>query len=339
MPHLRQNLVTKQWVIVSTERAQRPKSLSVKEPVLSPDLPPYEATCPFCPGNDGRGEQERMRIPEEGPWEVRVLANKYPALNAEGDRQRTYQGVVRRMQGVGYHEVIVESRQHNLSPALAPPDLLLKTFLAFQQRGRMLARDDRLEHIQYFKNHGEAAGASLVHPHSQLVALPVVPYSKRSRTEEARHYFDNTGECAYCRMMHDELALGERIIVENDYAVAFVLYAAFSPFHIWVLPRRHVANFLEASHEDIAGVTSCLYQVLRLLHWSLNDPPYNYILRSCPLRESTCEYLHWYVSVIARISTNAGFELGSGMFINSTLPEDSAAFLRAAAEHLLASKR
>ncbi len=204
MPHLRQNVVTKQWVIISTERAQRPRSFSVKEPALPLDLPSYDAGCPFCPGNDGRDEHELLRLPKQEAWDIRILRNKYPALDLNGDRQRVFQGVKRHMSGVGYHEVIVESRLHYLSPATADAELLYQTFLAFLQRSWMLAEDKRIEHVQYFKNHGIAAGASLHHSHSQLVALPVVPYSKRARMEEARRYFDDVGECAYCLMMNDE---------------------------------------------------------------------------------------------------------------------------------------
>ena len=269
-----------------------------------------------------------MRLPREGEWNVRVFNNKYPALEHNGRVTRSFNGVERFLSGVGYHEVVIEGRQHDLSPATASPDLLYQTFMAFQQRGRVIQQDPRMEHIQYFKNHGAAAGATLVHPHSQLVALPVVPYEKRSRSQEALRYFDDIGQCVYCTMLQDEWAQEERIIVANSHAVAFVLYAAFSPFHIWVLPRRHGCSFLEAAPEDVRGVSDCLHQVLRMLHRGLNDPPYNYVLRSSPLRDHGRDYLHWYVSVIARISTNAGFELGSGMYINPTLPEESAAFLR-----------
>lgn len=328
MPHLRQNLVTKQWVIVSPERAQRPHSLSAEQPSLPPGLPVFDPDCPFCPEQGRAREHVLWQYPLQGDWRVRVLHNKYPALDLNGDLHREFDGVERSMSGVGYHEIVVEGRAHNLSPATADPDLLYETFLAFQERGRILQQDRRIDHIQYFKNHGQAAGATLAHPHSQLVALPVVPYSKRARAEEARRYFDDVGRCAYCLMLEEEERRDVRIVAANEQAVAFVLYAAFSPFHIWVLPRHHFCDFLDAPEEDVRGVATCLHSVLRRLYEGLNDPPYNYVLRSCPLRDHGREYLHWYVSVVPRLATNAGFELGSGMFINPTLPEESADFLR-----------
>lgn len=334
MPHLRQNLVSRQWVIVSTERARRPNSLIAKEPALPPDLPAYDPECPFCPGNSGADEKEFLRLPADAAWDVRVLANKYPALDRDAPEERAFDGVQRIMSGFGYHEVVIEGRQHNLSPARADAALLNRTFQAFQQRGLSIGLDERVEYIQYFKNHGRAAGASLPHPHSQLVALPVVPGSARQRAERAITYFDDVGQCVFCSVLNEELERDQRIIASNEHAVAFVLYAALSPFHIWVLPRRHMANFMEAPAADVRGVTDCLHQVLRLLDHGLHDPAYNYVLRSCPLHDRGRDYLHWYVSVVARISTNAGFELGSGMFINPVLPEDSAAFLREVAQNL-----
>ncbi|MCO6450669.1 MAG: galactose-1-phosphate uridylyltransferase [Caldilineales bacterium] len=334
MPHLRQNLVTRQWVIVSTERAKRPHSLTAEEPALPVDLPPYDPECPFCLGNDGADEREYLQLPDDGPWQVRVLANKYPALDRDAVEERGFDGVERIMSGFGYHEVVIEGRRHNLCPATDDPTMLAHVFRAFQLRGNSIGEDNRIEYIQYFKNHGRAAGASLHHPHSQLIALPVVPGSARLRAERARSYFDDIGHCVFCKVLAEEIERNQRVVAINEHAVAFVLYAALSPFHIWVMPRRHMANFLEATEDDVRGVTDCLHQVLRLLHQGLNDPPFNYVLRSCPLHDRGREYLHWYVSVVARISTSAGFELGSGMFINPVLPEHSAAFLREVAQGL-----
>ena len=172
------------------------------------------------------------------------------------------------------------------------------------------------------------AGTSIPHPHAQLLALPVVPHSIRSRVEEARRYFDDNGVCVICRMREQEERDQLRIVMESAHFSAFIPYAAFSPFHLWIVPRQHHSSFLDASAEELQDLSWILHQVLRKIYFGLNDPDFNYIIRSAPEHEHRPAYLHWYVSVIPRVTRTAGFELGSGMFINTTPPEDSARFLR-----------
>ena len=273
-----------------------------------------------------------MRIPERGPWQLRVVRNKYPALQLEGERTRTFEGVRRQITGVGYHEVLVESPLHNTCPGLESSIEVSLMLEAFKIRGREIAQDPRIEQIIYFKNHGESAGTSLAHPHTQLIGLPIVPYSIRARTEEARRYFDDTGRCVYCHMLSDELKDKQRLITKSKYFVAFIPYAALSPFHIWILPRRHESNFLNATAHELADLGHLMRRVLHKLYAGLRDPDYNYVLRSAPLHDLGIEYLHRYVTVVPRVTRSAGFELGSGMFINVSLPETSAAFLRSVDE-------
>jgi UDPglucose--hexose-1-phosphate uridylyltransferase len=294
---------------------------------LTEDRPEWDQECPFCPGNEEL-ELEVMRIPEHGPWQLRVVRNKYPALNLEGERKRTFEGVHRQITGVGYHEVLIESPLHNTCPGLESAVEVSLMLEAFKIRGREISQDQRIEQIICFKNHGEHAGTSLVHPHTQLIGLPIVPYSIRARTEEARRYFDDTGRCALCHMLSDELKDGQRLVAKGKHFVAFVPYAALSPFHLWILPRRHESNYLNATAYELSDLGNLMRQVLRKLYVGLRDPDYNYVIRSAPLRDPGDEYLHWYVSVIPRVTRSAGFELGSGMFINVALPETSAAFLR-----------
>lgn len=328
MPQLRQNMATKEWVIIASERAKRPEQFVQAAHSSITERPVYDASCPFCPGNEEL-ELEVLRFPQEGAWQLRAVQNKYPALQREGERKRVFDGVRREISGVGYHEVLVESPLHNTCPALESPEQLTLMLKAFQQRGWEIAKDRRVQHIIYFKNHGLRAGTSLVHPHTQLIGLPVVPYSVRTRTEEARRYFDDTGNCVFCEMLEHELANGQRIVAQNDKFVAFIPYAAFSPFHLWILPRAHEADFLRVLAEELSALGSLLRTVLRKLYIGLRDPDYNYIIRSVPVRDPGDEYLHWYLSIVPRLNRTAGFEMGSGMFINTALPEESAAFLRA----------
>jgi UDPglucose--hexose-1-phosphate uridylyltransferase len=328
MPELRQNIATKEWVIIATERAKRPEEFVQPHRPLTEHRPGWEATCPFCPGHEEL-DLEVMRIPEHGPWQVRVVRNKYPALQREGERLRTFRGVQRQISGVGYHEVLIESPAHNTCPALQSPAEVALMLQAFKIRGREIAQDTRVEQIIWFKNHGERAGTSLAHPHTQLIGLPIVPYHIRARTEEARRYFDDTGRCALCHMLSDELKDGQRLVAKSQHFAAFVPYAALSPFHIWILPRRHESSFLNATARELADLGELLRLVLRKIYLGLKDPDYNYVVRSAPLLDPGSEYLHWYVTIVPRVTQSAGFELGSGMFINVALPESSAAFLRA----------
>jgi len=325
---IRQNIATKEWVIIATERARRPGEFAHPRQELTADRPAWDPTCPFCPGNEEPPPMEQARIPADGPWQVRVLLNKYPALRMEGERDRHFEGIYRWLPGVGRHEIIVESPRHNTCPALMTPQEVARVIRTFQARGRDLAQEPCIEQIIYFQNHGPDAGTSLVHPHSQIVGLPVVPSHVRSRSEGARRYFDDTGRCVYCQMVREELASAERLIAVNEQFVAFIPYAAFSPFHTWILPRRHYSTFLGASPEEIDDLGIILRDVLSRIYVGLHDPDYNYVIRSAPVHDMGRDYLHWYVTVIPHVTKTAGFEMGSGMFINVTLPEASAAFLR-----------
>ena len=327
MPELRQNLATKEWVIIATERARRPEEFKAAASGLAVAPPERDDTCPFCPGNE-ETDLHVMQLPEQGPWRVRVVRNKYPALVADGERVRRVDGVHQQISGVGHHEVLVSSPRHDTCNALESAEQVCLLLEAFRRRGLALCQDPRVEHVIYFENHGERAGASLLHPHAQLLALPVVPYNVRIRAEEARRHFETTGRCAFCEMVEDEIRAEHRIVAETDGFAAFIPYAAFSPFHLWILPRHHESSFLMTTAAQMAELGAVLQTVLRKLHIGLNDPDYNYVIRSAPLREDRREHLHWYLAIIPHVSRSAGFELGTGMFINTALPEASAEFLR-----------
>ncbi len=269
-----------------------------------------------------------MSIPGDGSWRVRVVGNKYPALQLNGEVERSFDGIHRSISAVGYHEILIESRLHNTCHALESKENVSMLMHAFRERGRVISYDERMRHITYFKNHGGRAGTSLIHPHAQLIALPVVPHSIRERAESARHHFDDTGRCVFCQMVDNEIADGSRIILETEHFVAVVPYAAYSPFHTWILPRRHESTFLRTTDGELADLGDILHQMLRKLYVGLRDPDFNYVIRSAPLHDDGRDYLHWYVTVVPRVTRSAGFELGSGMFINTTPPEESAAFLR-----------
>jgi UDPglucose--hexose-1-phosphate uridylyltransferase len=328
MTELRQNMATKEWVVIASERIKRPDDyITAQMPVIGPLVPQHDPHCPFCPGNEER-DLEIARYPVTGPWQTRVVNNRYPALAVDGNLVRTFDGVHRLISGVGYHEIVVDHPLHNTTLALMEPEEIQLYLRTLYERGWSIRGDARIEQIIYFKNHGERAGASLHHPHSQIIGLPVVPTDIRHRIEEARRYFDDNGDCVFCVMMYDELEKGERLVATNEQFVAFVLYASPSPFHIWILPRQHSVTFLYTQEDQMTSLAHILHDVLRRLFVGLEDPAYNLIIRSAPVKEISNDYLHWYVIIIPRVSRTAGFELGSGMFINPSLPEQCADFLR-----------
>ena len=328
MSHLRQNVITKDWVIFATERAKRPHEFARSLDDIPPELPIYKHNCPFCKGNENSSELESLRIEDQHGWRVRIIPNKYPALSPNGDRIRHSEGIHRSITGVGYHEVLIEHPDHNVTIALMEINDVINILKAYRQRYNAISQDNRIESVIIFKNHGEGAGTSLEHPHSQITATPVVPSQIRYRMIEAISYFDDMGECLFCYTLRDELNAKERIILETEHFVAFTPYAALSPFHMWVFPRRHSSCFGGITELELADLAYTLKTVLAKLFYGLNNPAYNYTIRSIPTDDKQSDYFHWYLAIVPRLSKAAGFELGSGMYINTAIPEDSAKFLR-----------
>ena len=328
MSHLRQNVITKDWVIFATERAKRPHEFARSLDEIPPELPIYKHNCPFCKGNENLSETEYLRIEDEQGWRVRIIPNKYPALSPIGDRIRHSDGIHRSITGVGYHEVIIEHPDHRATIALMEIGDVINILRAYRQRYNQISQDRRIESVLIFKNHGESAGTSLEHPHSQITATPVVPSQTRYRMIEAISYFDDTGACLFCYTLNDELNAKERIVFETEHFVAFMPYAALSPFHMWIFPRRHSSSFGDITEPELTDLAYNLKTVLAKLFYGLNNPAYNYTIRSIPTDEKQSDYFHWYLAIVPRVSKAAGFELGSGMYINTAMPEDSAKFLR-----------
>ncbi|KPQ32303.1 MAG: UDPglucose--hexose-1-phosphate uridylyltransferase GalT [Phormidium sp. OSCR] len=327
MNELRHNIITRDWVIIATDRAHRPDEFNQQRPAPA-DLPPYREDCPFCAGNEARTGVETAILSDHRGWRVRAVLNKYPALSPEGEVIRQQGKLYRSLTAVGVHEVIIEHPYHNVTLALLPLADISNVLRMYRERYRHLRKDPRISTIVIFKNHGRGAGTSLEHPHSQIAATPIVPNQLRLRTQEAIRYFDDWGECIFCRTLAEELEAGDRIVCQSKHFVAFIPYAALSPFHLWIFPRRHASSFEDILDHEIEDLAEILRQVLAKLYVGLNNPDYNYTIRSIPSDEHRTNYFHWYLAVVPRVSMTAGFELGSGMYINTTLPEASAEFLR-----------
>lgn len=326
MPEIRLNPLTGEWVLIATERARRPEGFVERaEQKVSPSWSPE---CPFCPGNEEKTPEETYRLGDHTGWQVRVVPNKFPALSSQGELHRRIDGLRSTLSGVGIHEVIIETPQHDLTTALLPRTQVCRILQASLDRYRTIYQDPRVQQVILFKNHGRRAGTSLEHPHSQIVGTPVVSSQVRFRYERALRYMDETGECLVCRVLKEELDEGVRIVAENSGYVAFVPYAALSPFHLWIFPRHHRSSFGSIADAEIDPLAQIVHLILAKLYYGLNNPDYNYVVRSLLGVDSKREYFHWYLSVIPRVSEAGGFELGSGMFINTALPEESAKFLR-----------
>jgi UDPglucose--hexose-1-phosphate uridylyltransferase len=327
MPELRHNILTREWVVIATERAKRPEDFAKKKKEKKV-LPAHVPTCPFCPGNEKMTPPETYVVPDTGSWRVRVTPNKFAALSYQGERRRWIQGIRRTVSGVGIHEVIVETPDHSKSTALLEDAQVETIIQAYLNRFMFASRDPRIEQVTLFKNHGEAAGTSLEHSHSQMIAAPVITAQHRDRLINALKHFDEFGECIFCRVLDQELKEGTRIVHESEHFVAFVQFAALSPFSMLIMPRRHMACFSEITDAEAADLARNLRCTLGKLYYGLDDPDFNYTIRTAPADNAGVKYYHWYVSIIPRLTRLAGFELGSGMFINVSLPEENASFLR-----------
>ncbi len=327
MPELRQNRFTKEWVIIATERAKRPEELRVQKEVKQ--VPRYVDKCPFCPGNEKLAPPEVCRHDDHGgKWQVRVVPNKFSALAREGQPTFKVERSRRTMNGVGIHDVIIETPDHSLTTALLTDQQVEMILGCYKQRFDECSADPRVAHVTIFKNHGAGAGTSLEHPHSQLIATPVISSQVRSRVHEALRHYDEYGECIFCAVMEEELAEKSRIVMVTDHFVVMEPFASATPFATYIYPRRHMATFGAASPAELKDLAHVLRTVLAKLYVGLDNPDFNYTVRTAPAENEGVKYYHWYLSIIPRLTRVAGFELGSGMFINTVLPEAAAEFLR-----------
>lgn len=330
MPQLRQNIILKEWVIIATERAKRPEQMK-EDKNINEVKPDYDEKCPFCPGNEVKSgnDKEHYRIGDQSEWRLRVIPNKFPALSPDVENiQINTSGYLRWMDGIGNHEVLIESPKHNLSTATMDESDILNTFRTYQIRIDSLMAMEHIEYVIVFRNHGLRAGASQAHPHSQIIGLPVIPRDVIYRMNESIRHHEEHRECLFCRVMRSELEDRKRIILETEHFVVFVPYAAYSPFSMWVYPKRHASSFCDVTETELKELASVLRTSLRKLYFGLNDPDYNYIIRSAPKGYKNSAFFHWYLTIVPRLTRTAGFELGSGMYINPSIPEENAAYLR-----------
>ena len=344
MPELRRDPITRGWVIFAPRRSKRPSDFFSHEEAQD------EVPCPFCPkSGEAEGNEESGTIEisppteefEDAPWSMKVLKDKYPLLNAEEDFERYGEGMYDLMQGYGHHQLIIEAPEHGLQFHDFSEQHLAEIFGLYQRKMIALARDKGIQHILITRNIGNRAGAHIHHPHSHVVALPVVPKKLMEEIEGARIHYQYRDRCIFCDIVQQELSNKERVVLENDSFVAFCSYASRFPFEVTVIPKLHLPRFETIRPEETLDLAKIMKPLIGGLNSLLKDPPLNYIVHSAPTVhakkrerfERVGQFYHWHIELLPKLTKVAGFEWGSGFYINPMLPEDAAEHLRAAVEN------
>ncbi len=337
MPELRKDPVIGRWVIIATERAKRPQDFAAIHDANN------EPPCPFCEGNEKQTPPEILAIrephgaqPNSPGWQVRVVPSISPVLRIEGNLDRRGKGMYDMMNGLGAHEIIIETPKHEPNIANLKDQQIEKVLNAYIDRMVDLQRDKRFKYTLLFKNHGFISGASIIrHCRSQLIAMPVNPKRVKEELVGAKRYYDYKERCIFCDIIKQEIDTKQRVVLDSDGFIAITPFASRFPFEIWIMPKEHSADFINIDRGKLLNLATTLRTVLKKLSIALNDPPYNYIIHTAPSRVPIAGYwktidsdYHWHIEIMPRLTRMAGFEWGSGFYINPTPPEEAAAFLR-----------
>lgn len=329
MPELRKDPIMGRWVIVASEREARPTDYKFPTDPANEDI----SKCPFCPGNEHLTPAEILayhhpgRQPNTKDWWVRVVPNKYPALKIESDPFRRGDGMYDCMGGFGAHEVIIETPSHTALWGDMEEKTLRDVIWAFRDRVLELKKDPRIRYVLIFKNHGRAAGATMSHPHSQLIALPMVPIRVSQEMLGAKAYYDYKERCVFCDIVREEISVAKRLIGQNKHFIATEPYASRFPFETWVLPVQHSCHFEAINEQEADSLAAILKQSLKKLSAQLHNPPFNMTIHSTPINDHGSPHYHWHIEIMPKLTHVAGFESGSGFYINPTPPETAAQLL------------
>ena len=331
MPELRKDPVVGRWVIISTERSRRPGHFT-PEPSNGD-----QASSPFVSGREEMTPPEVFAIrpnggTRNGPgWTVRVVPNKFPALEIEGSLDRRGEGLYDKMNGVGAHEVVIETPDAELQLADLPADQIQRVLIAWRERMRDLKNDSRLRYALVFKNHGAGAGATIHHSHSQIIATPIIPRMVQEELDGSRRYFELKERCVFSDIIDQETGEGQgrRVVSSTARYIALAPFAPRFPFETWILPMARRSAFHTIDDDgELMELAEVIKDTLARLNAALDSPPYNIVLHTAPLAEPDLPYYHWHLEIMPKLTRVAGFEIGSGFYINPTPPEDAAQFLR-----------
>jgi len=331
MPQLRKDPILGRWVIISTERAKRPKDFPRAQAA------PAEKECPFCKGREHLTPEEIFSIrDQQGNWRVRVVPSKKPFVKPDVEFWKKGKGPYDLINGVGSHEIVVETPNHIENMADLDEACVKDVFTAYCSRFRELGKDGRIKYVLAFKNYGwEAGGGRVRHARSQLIATPVNLKRVKEELEGSKAYYHYHERCVFCDIIRQELQAAERVVLDQDGFIVLVPFAPRFPFEVWILPKDHSPDFYNVCEKNVEGLARVVQKTLRKIKVLLNDPAYNYVIHTAPFRRpypgywSTIEEdYHWHIEITPRLTRVAGFEWGSGFYICPSLPEESAKFLR-----------
>lgn len=325
MSQLRRDPITGRWIIVNYEKVVEPEEFSFEKVIKGNDV----KKCPFCQGNEHLTPPEIVAHRNTGKhntpgWTIRVVPNKYPALEARGDLEKRGLGVFDKMNGIGDHEVIIDIPEHMRDVADISDNQAEEIIWSYISRSTDLRKDTRFKYILIFRNYGRSAGASLEHPHSQLIALPIVPKRVNEELKSSLAYYRYKDRCVFCDILNQELSDKERIIEENKFFISFSPFVSRFPYETWIMPKRHESHFAGLQKEEVRPLGTILRNTMKKIKKLLNDPPYNYIIHTSPINGFEKEYYHWHIEIMPKLVTVAGFEWGSGFYVNPVPPEMAA---------------
>ena len=329
MPELRRDPVIGQWTIVHTDDSLGPDEYEKEDHTAR-----HAATCQFCPGREYQTPPEVSALRNRGThhnapgWRVRVVSNKFPALKIEGELDYRNLGLYEQCNGIGAHEVVIETPAHATNLADFTQEEVLEVIRQYQSRYKDLTGDRRFKYILIFKNYGESAGTSVEHPHSQIIALPMVPKYVLEEIEGAHAYFEQHQRCVFCDMMAQEQGDKTRVLLENSDFVSFCPFVPRYAFECWIMPKAHHSRFSDMHEPEMNALAGILKETLLRLKLCLSDPSYNFYIHSAPVNSGEQKGFHWHIEIVPNLTKATGFEWGTGFYVVRTSPEAAANFLR-----------
>ena len=327
MAELRREPITKMWVVITTDHPKGPSDYLPFKPLYR--IQESEGPCPFCPGSEGLTPRETFSIGrDDGIWAVRVVPNKFPFFHIEGDFDRRPEGMYDLMEAIGAHEIVIEAPEHQQSLATFKTSQIENILQAYQERLIDLKRDHRFQQFLIIKNY---PGVYNRHPHSHLMALPVIPKRIDEEISGTLDYFQRKERCIFCDIIKEEKSRGKRVVLETAFFLVFSPFASLFPFETWIIPKGHSPDFHTIEKEERTDLAVAIQSLFRRFQRLLSDPPYSLTFHISPVqgRFHRPEF-HWHIETRLRIGLREGFEWGTGFFVNPTPPENAAAYLREA---------
>ena len=327
MAELRREPITKMWVVITTDHPKKPSDYLPFKPLYR--LQESEGPCPFCPGNERMTPRETFFVGREGGgWAVRVVPNKFPFFHIEGDFDRRPEGMYDLMEAIGAHEIVIEAPEHQGNLATLKAGQIENILQAYQERIIDLEKDHRFQQFLIIKNY---PGVFNRHPHSHLMALPVIPKRIDEEISGTLDYFQRKERCIFCDILKEEISRGKRVVLETASFLVFSPFASRFPFETWIIPKVHSPDFHTIEEEKRADLAVAIQSLFRRFYELLSDPPYSLVFHTSPVQSRFHRpEFHWHIETRLRIGLREGFEWGTGFFVNPTTPEDAAGYLRSA---------